>query len=84
VVNTRTYSLVNLLSDQHERLVPEFVPWYGPIEPAADCALDLLRHPEKLLAQRQRLHRLIQRLDRPGASANAARLALSMLRTKPA
>ncbi len=79
VVNTRTYSLVNLLSDHHEHLVPEFIPWYGSTEPAARCALDLLRHPEKLQAQRQRLRHLIETLDRPGASANAARLAMTML-----
>lgn len=84
VVNTRTYSLVNLLSDHHEHLVPEFIPWHGSIEPAAQCALDLLRNPEKLHAQRQRLRHLIETLDRPGASANAARLAMAMLQPKPA
>jgi lipid-A-disaccharide synthase len=82
VVNTRTYSLVNLLSDHHEHLVPEFIPWYGSTEPAAKCALDLLRHPEKLQAQRERLRHLIETLDRPGASANAAQLALSMLQNR--
>lgn len=83
VVNTRTYSLVNLLSDHHEHLVPEFIPWHGSTGPAAECALDLLRHPEKLEAQRQRLRHLIDTLDRPGASANAARLAYSMLKAGP-
>lgn len=84
MVNTRTYSLVNLLSDLHEHLVPEFIPWYGSIEPVAECALDLLRNPQKLAAQRLRLKQLIETLDQPGASANAARLALSMLLPQPA
>jgi lipid-A-disaccharide synthase len=79
VVNTRTYSLVNLLSDHHEHLVPEFIPWHGSTEPVARCAIDLLEHPDKLRLQRQRLGHLIDSLDRPGASANTARLAMTML-----
>jgi lipid-A-disaccharide synthase len=90
IINTRTYSLVNLLaadpdlaatgrvtSDMH--IVPEFIPWYGPTAPIADYAIDLLRHPEKLAAQRQRLAALTARLDAPGASEKVAQIALEML-----
>jgi len=84
VVKTRTYSLVNLLSDSPEKIVPEFIPWYGSTQPVADYALDLLRHPEKLDAQRQQLRRMIGKLDAPGASMNVARLAMSMVQSRPA
>jgi hypothetical protein len=60
-------------------VVPEFVPWYGPTEPAAACAIDLLEHPEKLAAQRERLAGLVRRLHKPGASMNAARMAMELL-----
>jgi lipid-A-disaccharide synthase len=90
LINTRTYAMVNLLSadpqlassgrvtrDMH--VVPEFVPWYGPTEPAAECAIDLLTHPEKLAAQRERLAALVRKLHKPGASMNTARMALEIL-----
>ena len=90
LVRTRTYALVNLLAadpalastgrvtkDMH--IVPEYVPWYGDVTPLADRAIDLLRHPEKLAAQRERLAALTARLDRPGASRRTAQMALEML-----
>jgi lipid-A-disaccharide synthase len=93
LINTRTYALVNLLaadaqlaasgrvtSDMH--VVPEFIPWYGPTRPVADYAIDLLRHPEKLTAQRERLANLAARLDAPGASERVAEMALAMLDAK--
>jgi lipid-A-disaccharide synthase len=90
LINTRTYAMVNLLSADPElassgrvtremHVVPEFVPWYGPTEPAAACAIDLLEHPEKLAAQRERLAGLVRRLHKPGASMNAARMAMELL-----
>jgi lipid-A-disaccharide synthase len=90
LIKTRTYSLVNLLaadpqlaasgrvtSDMH--VVPEFIPWYGPTAPVAEYAIDLLKHPEKLTAQRERLAALVARLDSPGASERVAAMALEML-----
>jgi len=82
VVKTRTYSLVNLLSDFHEHVVPEFIPWYGPTQPVADCAIDLLRHPERLLAQREKLRHLVKTLDKPGASTRVAGMAVRMLQPR--
>jgi lipid-A-disaccharide synthase len=79
LVRTRTYSLVNLLSDFHEHIVPEFVPWYGTIDEVAEYALDLLKNPPKLDEQRQRLRHILQALDKPGASMNVARMALKMI-----
>jgi lipid-A-disaccharide synthase len=86
LVRIPTRTLVNLLAagpsatpDRH--VTPEFTPWYGSVLPVADLALDYLRLPEKLEAQRQRLAELVGSLDRPGASANVARIALDMIGT---
>lgn len=86
LIRTRTYGLVNLLAapspteaDPAGHVVPEFIPWYGPTGSVADLAIDLLRHPDKLTGQQRRLESLVRSLDRPGASMNAARLALELL-----
>lgn len=88
LVKARTYALVNVLAtgpnagkDRH--LVPEVMPWFGDPGIVADLAIDYLRHPEKLAAQRASLARLVQSLDHPGASMNVARMALEMLGTPP-
>lgn len=93
IIHTRTYSLVNLLAADPElaangrvtadmHVVPEFIPWYGPTAPVAEHAVDLLRHPEKLEAQRERLAGLAARLHAPGASEKVAQMALAMLEEK--
>ena len=92
LVPTRTFALVNVLAARNpadqtcasrgDHLVPEFVPWHGSGEPLARTALDLLHHPERLAGQRQKLARLIEALDHPGASDNTARLALEMIRMR--
>ena len=63
----------------HDHIVPEFIPWYGSNAPVAEYALEMLRDPRKLTTQRKRLARLVQTLDQPGASMNAAKLAMDML-----
>jgi len=45
----------------------------------ARCAIDLLKHPEKLAEQRRKLAELIAPLDKPGASRNAAQIAMEMM-----
>jgi len=95
LIKTRTYSLVNLLAADARlassgrvtpamHIVPEFIPWYGPVGPASECALDLLAHPAKLAGQRARLAKMVAKLDRPGASMAVARMAVEMLEGKPA
>jgi lipid-A-disaccharide synthase len=79
VVRTRTYSLVNLLSDFHEHIVPEFVPWYGSNEPVARVAIEMLKNPQKLADQRARLQQLVKSLNKPGASMNVAKMAMEMI-----
>jgi lipid-A-disaccharide synthase len=78
LVKTKKIALVNILAGNID-LVPEFVPWYGSNEPVADCALRLLQNPELLAEQRSALDGLIGTLDRPGASANVARIAMEMI-----
>ena len=78
LLRTRKIAMVNILAGQID-LVPEFIPWYGSNQPVADCAIDLLKDPEKLAEQRQKLRTLMSRMDRPGASMNTAKLALSLM-----
>jgi hypothetical protein len=52
--------------------------------PVADLALDYLRSPPKLAAQRASLDRLVRELDSPGASLKVARMALELLDGRPA
>ncbi|HEX2988560.1 MAG TPA: hypothetical protein VHS06_10365 [Chloroflexota bacterium] len=80
LIKTRTFSLVNLLADDN-RLVPEYVPWYGSNKPVFLHALDYLRNPELLASQRKRLLDLITRLDKEGASTNTAKIALELMAT---
>jgi lipid-A-disaccharide synthase len=79
MVRTRTYSLVNLLSDFHDHVVPEFIPWYGSNEPVAQHAIEMLKQPKKLDEQRSKLRHLVHSLDQPGASMNVAKLAIEMI-----
>ncbi|HZL34949.1 MAG TPA: hypothetical protein VFC78_06550 [Tepidisphaeraceae bacterium] len=88
IIRARTFALVNLLAKNASataaaeaggHVVPEFVPWNGRVDTIADLAIDYLRHPEKLEAQRRELDRLVRSLDHPGASMNVAKLAMGMM-----
>jgi lipid-A-disaccharide synthase len=83
LIRVRTYALVNVLAggphaEKTQHVVPEFIPWFGDPQPIADLALDYLKHPEKLAAQRDALGKLVQSLDCPGASMNVAKMALEL------
>ena len=86
LVPTRTFALVNVLAERRAHLepgvghiVPEFVPWFGQGLPVAQAALDLLRNPQKLSRQSERLAEIVRDLDRPGASDRVAEMALEMM-----
>jgi len=84
LIRIPTRTLVNLLAGgpqapRERHLTPELTPWYGSGAPVADLALDYLRHPEKLEAQRRKLADLVGSLDHPGASTNVAKIALAMM-----
>jgi lipid-A-disaccharide synthase len=80
VVKTRTYSLVNILSGRPDKIVPEFIPWYGSNKIVADAVIDYLQHPEKMIEQKRALQEMLRPLARPGAARNVAELALEMIR----
>lgn len=90
LIRTRTYTLVNLLAADPAQassgkvtpamhIVPEFIPWYRDIGPAAECAIDLLKNPARRDQQRAALTRMVDSLGGPGASARVARMAIEML-----
>jgi lipid-A-disaccharide synthase len=79
LIKTRTYSLVNLLNSSKETIVPEFIPWYGSNRPVADKALEFLNNPDLLTQQRNRMQNLLRTINHPGASRNAARLAMDLM-----
>lgn len=78
LVKTKKIAMVNILAGQVD-LVPEFVPWHGPPDAVADCAIDLLKHPGKLADQRRKLIDLMTPLAAAGASANVAAIATEMM-----
>ena len=91
LVPTRTFALVNVLaksrhgddiSSREGHIVPEFVPWKRD-DAVGELAIDMLGNPARLEAQRAELASLISTLNRPGASANAARLAMEMMAKRP-
>jgi lipid-A-disaccharide synthase len=79
LIHTRTFSLVNLLTENREHIVPEYVPWYGSNEPVAQKALEYLRDPKLLEEQRGKLRHVVETVSRPGASRNAASIAMDLL-----
>jgi lipid-A-disaccharide synthase len=82
LIKTRKIAMVNILAGQVD-LVPEFIPWYGSSESVADCAIDLLKHPETLAEQKQKLAKVMRQLDQPGASLNTAKIALQLMEGSP-
>jgi lipid-A-disaccharide synthase len=84
LLKIRSVALVNILarrspSDRANSLiVPEFFPWNGPTAPVADAAIEFLRDVRRRREQRQNLLAVVATLDRPGASARAARIAMEM------
>lgn len=83
VVKTRTFGMVNLLSPGREQVSPEFVPWFGDVEPVAKKALDYLKYPDLLDQQRQRLSQIIGEIDAPGCARNVANLAIELMKAPP-
>jgi lipid-A-disaccharide synthase len=82
LINTRTFSLVNLLGPRERHIVPEFVPWFGSNEPVFGVVRQLLAEPKTLAAQRADLLQMIAHLDQSGASANVARMALALAQSR--
>ena len=79
VIYTRTFALVNLLSDSKDHIVPEYVPWAGPVHEVAGQVESLLVNPNSRDRQTAAMAKLLDALDKKGASANVARMAMGMM-----
>jgi lipid-A-disaccharide synthase len=79
MIHTRTFALVNLLNEGRRHIVPEFVPWFGDANQVASTAIEYLLNPTKRIEQVDQLSKMLQSLDKPGASLNVAKLALEMM-----
>ena len=77
LVRARHLSLVNILAD-HE-LVPEYMPYFGPVEPIAETCGELLRNPRKLSQLSRSLTDLVRPLTTSRASDNTAGIILNMI-----
>lgn len=85
LVRIRTFAMINLLANDgrdepDKHIVPEFIPWNGPVDAVADRAIALLRDPAALQAMRDQMRAVVATIDKPGASMNVARMAMTLLR----
>ncbi len=78
LIKTPKIAMVNILAGNTD-LVPEYIPWNGDPKPIADEALRMLANPSSLDEMRSKLMKLIEPLDRRGASENVAKIAREML-----
>ena len=88
MIRIRTFAMVNLLANDGrdepaKHIVPEFIPWNGPVDAVADRAIAMLRDPRQLDEMRAKMRAAIATIDRPGASLNAARLAFGVIDGQP-
>lgn len=85
MIRTRTFGLVNLLAndgvdDPSKHICPEFIPWYGSIDPVANRAIGMLKNPSDLSGQKSKMKPMIERIARSGASNRVARMALELMK----
>jgi lipid-A-disaccharide synthase len=88
LVRVRTYAQVNLLinqgvDDPTRHAVPEFIPWFGTIEPVADRAIAMLKHDHERATQRRAFEKLLSQIGESGAALRVAHMALAMIRPNP-
>ncbi len=77
LLKTRTFSLVNILSNRETHIAREFIPWYGPTQPVVDHIVSFLNSPEKLREQQDLLAEMIKPLDKPGREPERGEYARS-------
>jgi lipid-A-disaccharide synthase len=88
LVKIRTYAMVNLLANDGRdepatHIVPEHIPWNGPVDGVADEAIAMLRDPARLQSMRNAMASAVAKISAPGASVNAAKLAVTLLIPSP-
>ena len=84
LVKIRTYAMVNLLANDGRdepanHIVPEHIPWNGSVDGVADEAIAMLRDPARLQSMRDAMASAVAKISAPGASMNAAKLAITLL-----
>ena len=76
LINTKYLSLVNILAEKE--LVPEFMPYFGSIDPIVDAIVTLLSDSGQLSEISSSLIKLVQPLQEK-ASEKTAKIAMDML-----
>ena len=79
IVKARTFVMVNILSGDKEKIVPEFIPWYGSVEPVTEAAMQLLNDPARQESISGRLAELVAAVGQGGASKRAADVAMELM-----
>lgn len=77
LLRTRHLSLVNILA--RKELVPEYMPYFGAIDPIAETCRGLLSNPVKLMQTSQALTNLVKPLTETKARENVAQIVLDMV-----
>jgi len=78
LVRTKYLSLVNILGDRE--LVPEFMPYFGSIEPIVEAIEQLLEDRNRLAQISSELIELVEPLAEKKACEEVAEMAVKMLR----
>ncbi len=78
LLKTKHLSLVNILAERE--LVPEFMPYFGSIEPIVATIEQLLKDRDKLTQMSSELVQLTEPLGRGSASERVAQIVAEMLR----
>ena len=76
LVRTRYLSLVNILAQKE--LVPEYMPYFGPVEPIAQTCCNLMADPAQLAGISSDLTALVKPLTTSKARHNVAKILLQM------
>lgn len=77
LLTTPYLSLPNAVAQR--KIIPEYYLYWGPPEPIADDAVDILSRPQRSRQMRDDLAEVRAKLGPPGASDRAAHLALQLV-----
>jgi lipid-A-disaccharide synthase len=81
LIGTKFLCLPNILAGR--LIVPEFMPYFRSTEPIVEEALEILENLDRRKAIQRDLEDAVESLGKESASENTARLAISMLESRP-